>query len=78
MGFLSWTLAALAAFGLCRWIRHRRKPWPIELAVALAAAIAAGIAATAMNFGGWKVIEPAAIVFATLAAVSAIPLARLR
>lgn len=65
MGTVSWVVAGLAAFLLSQIVPHARRGrhWK-ELMVALVAAIAGGMTATALDFGGWKVLEWRAALFA--------------
>lgn len=76
-GLISWSLVSLLMFAIARPLRRRRQGWLSELAAALLAGLMAGVAATVMNFGGWQILEPAAIAFAALCAAGAIAMLRL-
>lgn len=78
MGIISWVGAGLAAFVLAQMIPHGRggRTWKDAL-VALAASIMGGMAATALDFGGWKVVEWRAAAFAFLAALAILGLLRI-
>ncbi len=72
-----WVIAGIGAFAAGRLIRAGRPPsWLVEGPLAVIAAIAAGLAATALDFGGWKEPDGRAGAFAFSAALGAIGLAR--
>ena len=72
-----WFTAGAGAFALFRLIRSARLGWLPEALVALVAAGAAGLAATALDFGGWKEPDWRAGVFSFAVAAAAIGAQRL-
>ena len=67
MGAAFWLASALSIFLVARIIppgRHRI--YLLELATALGAALACGLAATALDFGGWKELDWRAMLFVAL------------
>lgn len=78
MGVGLWLLAGVGAFGTSRLIRAARPPgWLLEAVLALTGAVAAGLAATALDFGGWREPDWRAGAFSVLAAFALIGIARL-
>lgn len=77
IGVASWIVASLAAFALTRAVARGRRHWGAELGAAIVTGLVTGLAATAMNFGGWQVVEPAAVAFCVLTSATAIGLIRL-
>jgi hypothetical protein len=78
MGLLTWIGAGLLAAFAARFVlRGTRRSFTVETVVALLAGVAAGLAATALDFGGWSIVEPRAIGFASLVSAGAIALLRL-
>jgi len=77
MGTTSWVVAGLLAFLLAQslpWARSARK-WK-EAALALSTSLAGGMAATALDFGGWKALEWRAAAFAFFTALAALGVLR--
>jgi hypothetical protein len=78
MGIALWIAAGLVAFGLARFVPSgRRRPWLGELATSIVAGFLLGIAATALDFGGWREPDWRAGLFALLGALSAVGVFRL-
>lgn len=77
MGIALWVTAAAAAFLAGRLIPLRRRRWTAELGFSLLAALGGGVAATAMDFGGWREPDWRAALFAFFVAMTAIALVRL-
>ncbi|HEX7708703.1 MAG TPA: hypothetical protein VF701_19740 [Thermoanaerobaculia bacterium] len=72
MGALLWLTAGGLAFALARIVpAGRTRRWRGELAATLLAGLALGVAATALDFGGWKELEWRAGTFALLGALGA-------
>jgi hypothetical protein len=75
-----WLGCGVLAFLVARIIPPaRRRVWLAELVVALIAAALFGLAATALDFGGWRELDWRAGAFAfcgTLAAIGALRLMR--
>ena len=70
-------MGAVAAL-IGRSIPHARpRGWLVEAFVSVATAVAAGLAATALDFGGWKEPDWRAGVFALACALGAIGITRL-
>jgi hypothetical protein len=67
-----WLVAGAGAFALARLVRSARPAWLLEAVVALVAAAAAGLAATALDFGGWKEPDWRAAAFCFAVAAGAI------
>jgi hypothetical protein len=77
MGAVTWLAAGALAFLLARIIplaRRRRKLG--ELTASLAAAFILGIAATALDFGGWREADPRAALFAGLGSLAILGMMR--
>lgn len=72
-----WVLAGTAAFALFRLVRSARAGWLSEGVLALVSGAAAGLAATALDFGGWKEPDWRAGAFAFAVAAAAIGAHRL-
>ena len=67
MGALLWVTSALVIFGIARIVPPGRSSnYLNELIIAVAAALAFGIAATALDFGGWRDTDWRAVVFVLL------------
>ena len=78
VGLLTWIASGLVAALAARFLlRPTRRSFAIELVVALVAAVVSGLAATALDFGGWSIVEPRAIAFALAVAAGSIALLRL-
>ncbi|HUP45301.1 MAG TPA: hypothetical protein VM779_07280 [Thermoanaerobaculia bacterium] len=77
MGIGIWLVAGCGALLLARLARTARAPWWVDALLAVSAAIAAGLAATALDFGGWREPDWRAGSFAFLAALGALGLFRL-
>lgn len=60
MGYTLWLASGALAFAIARIIPLGRRGWPGELAIALLTAFALGVAATALDFGGWREPDPRA------------------
>ena len=72
-----WVIAGIGAFAAGRLIRAGRpRRWLVEGPLSVTTALAAGLAATALDFGGWKEPDWRAGAFAFTAALGAIGLAR--
>ena len=72
-----WVLAGIGAAVAARLVRAGRSGWVIEATIAVAVAGVAGLAATALDFGGWREPDWRAGTFCFLVAIGAIGLARL-
>ena len=73
MGAAFWLASALSVFLVARIVpAGRNKNYLIELALTLAAAAACGLAATALDFGGWRESDWRAIVFVLLGTALAV------
>ena len=72
-----WLVAGSGAFALARLVRSGRRGWPAEGLAAILAALAAGLAATALDFGGWKEPDWRAAAFAFAVTAAALALLRL-
>jgi predicted MFS family arabinose efflux permease len=78
VGIASWIASGVVAFVFARIVPPGRSPrWLAELATALAAAIALGLAATALDFGGWREPDPRAALLIVCGSFAAIGLLRL-
>lgn len=72
MGIALWVLSGAAAFLLARIIPQGRRPaWLGELLVSLATGLALGVAATALDFGGWREPDWRAALFVLFGAMTA-------
>lgn len=76
MGIVLWLACGGAAFVLARIVPAGRRGWIAEACAALVVAFACGIAATALDFGGWKELDWRAGVFAFFGAFAATGLTR--
>jgi hypothetical protein len=73
MGAAFWLASALSVFLIARIVpAGRNQNYLLELAVCLAAATACGLAATALDFGGWRESDWRAILFVFLGTASVI------
>jgi hypothetical protein len=73
MGAAVWIAAGAAAFLIARIIPLRRtRRFVPELIVSILAAFLLGVAATALDFGGWKELDWRAALFAFLGSMAAI------
>ena len=72
-----WLIAGLGALLLTRLVRIGRPRWWVETILALGAATAAGLAATALDFGGWREPDWRAGSFAFLVTLAVLGLERL-
>ena len=64
MGAALWATAALSVFLIARIVPPgRSKNYLMELVVAIAAAALCGLAATALDFGGWRDTDWRAVAF---------------
>ncbi len=78
MGLAMWLAAGGAAVAAARLVRAGRPPrWPGELALGVIAAVILGVAATVLDFGGWKEPDWRAGLFALFGAAAVLALARL-
>lgn len=78
MGLAMWLAAGGAAVATARLIRAGRPGrWLGELALGLIAAVLFGLAATALDFGGWKEPDWRAGLFSLFGAAAVLGLARL-
>lgn len=78
MGIAFWLVSGAIAGGLARIIPFARTTkWLGELLVSIAAAALLGVAATALDFGGWREPDWRAALFAFLGALAAVALFRL-
>ena len=77
MGVALWSTCGLVAFALARFVPSgRRKSWLGELVASLLTAFLLGIAATALDFGGWRELDWRAGLFAFLGAAAAVGIFR--
>ncbi|MBI2212355.1 MAG: hypothetical protein HYU52_01805 [Acidobacteria bacterium] len=64
MGILTWLLGSAAALLACRFIPLGRTSGRVlEALCGLTFALAGGLVATRLDFGGWNVAEPRAVLF---------------
>lgn len=81
VGTVVWIASGGAAFVLANFVPYGRVRWSIaELIVAFATALVFGAIATALNFGGWRELDPRAgafVFFAALATIAAVRIRRL-
>ncbi|MGA7615726.1 MAG: hypothetical protein WBX15_11175 [Thermoanaerobaculia bacterium] len=78
MGIATWCIAGLLAFAIARAIPlQRRRNRASELFAALVMALLGGVAATVMDFGGWRVIDVRAVIFALAWSLAAIAILRI-
>jgi uncharacterized membrane protein SirB2 len=63
MGIVLWLVSGLAVFLIARIIPSGRGWWVGELIVTLVAAFLLGVAATALDFGGWREMDWRAAAF---------------
>jgi len=65
VGVASWVVSGIAAFLIARIIPFSRQTyWKTELVTATVAAIGAGVAATILDFGGWRDLDWRSAAFA--------------
>jgi len=76
MGIALWLVCALAALLVARLVPAGRRSgwrgWTLELLASLFTAFLLGIAATALDFGGWREPDWRAALFALLGAFAAV------
>jgi uncharacterized membrane protein SirB2 len=78
MGIVLWLIAGATAFAIARIVPFARSArWFGEILVTLSAAILLGLAATALDFGGWREPDWRAGLFTFLGAFAAAGLFRL-
>jgi hypothetical protein len=81
VGSVLWMASGGAAFMLANFIPYGRVRWSWkELAAALIAALFFGAIATALDFGGWRELDPRAaafVFFTSMSAIAAVRIARL-
>ena len=70
MGVALWIGSGALAWALARIIPSGRAGWLPELAAALGTAVVLGLAATAMDFGGWRELDWRAGLFVFLGALA--------
>lgn len=76
-GLMSWFAAGATALILGRLLHTARRPGPgLDAVLALAGAVAAGLAATALDFGGWKEADPRAFLFALFSSLALLGIVR--
>ena len=72
MGVASWAVSGIAGYFVARIIPFLRRPqWIAELVTAIFASLLAGIAATSLDFGGWRELDWRAAAFAFCIALAA-------
>jgi hypothetical protein len=72
VGVASWVVLGIAAFLVARIIPlSGQTHWKTELVTATVAALAAGVAATILDFGGWRDLDWRSAAFAFCVAVAA-------
>lgn len=65
VGVASWVISGIAAFLVARIVPFSRQThWKTELVTATIAALAAGVAATILDFGGWRDLDWRSAAFA--------------
>ncbi|HYK02627.1 MAG TPA: hypothetical protein VE974_12795 [Thermoanaerobaculia bacterium] len=78
MGIVLWLISGATAFAVARIVPFARTArWFGEVFVTLSAAILLGVAATALDFGGWREPDWRAALFAFLGAFAAAGVFRL-
>ena len=78
MGLALWLAAGAASFGIARIVPFLRQGrWIAELVAAIVTALLLGGAATALDFGGWRVPDWRAGLFTCFGALTAVALVRL-
>lgn len=77
VGIALWIACGIVAFGVARLVPIRRGTVPGEMVTATIAALIAGLAATALDFGGWKEPDWRAGTFVFFVALSALAILRL-
>jgi hypothetical protein len=78
MGLALWIASGATSFAAARLLRSGGAlRWPLELLIAIAAAVISGLAATALDFGGWKEPDWRAALFAFFASSAVLALSRL-
>ena len=77
MGFLMWGIAGGAAAAAARLVAFRRPPWFFEVVAGVLSGCIFGIAATVLDFGGWREPDWRAGLFALFGALAVIGLLRL-
>ena len=77
MGAVYWLASALSIFLVARIVPAGRiKNYLLELIASLAAAFACGLAATALDFGGWRESDWRAVLFVLLGTASVLGASR--
>ena len=77
MGVALWLISGLSAWLVARVLPARSRAWLAELAVTLAMASLLGLAATALDFGGWREPDWRAGLFTFCGALAAVGVFRL-
>ena len=78
MGLLMWCVAGVAAAAIGRLAAPgRRQGWALEVFAATVTAVVFGMAATALDFGGWKEPDWRAGLFAAAGAALSVALLRI-
>jgi uncharacterized membrane protein SirB2 len=71
VGVASWVVLGIAAFLIARIIPFSPQThWKTELVAAVVAALAAGVAATILDFGGWRDLDWRSAAFAFCVALA--------
>jgi hypothetical protein len=78
MGALLWLAAGVTVAGVTRLVPASRRGWRVELTAALATSFILGLAATALDFGGWREPDVRAGLFCLFGAATAVAMVRLR
>jgi hypothetical protein len=78
MGVALWLVCGLLAFAVAAVMKPGGAlSWPLELSVAAGAALLFGLAATALDFGGWKELEWRAGLFCFFGSAAVLAITRL-
>jgi uncharacterized membrane protein SirB2 len=78
VGLALWLTCGLVAFAIARFVPStRRRRWLGELVVAILLAFLLGVAATALDFGGYRELDWRAGLFAFLGSAAAVGVFRL-
>jgi hypothetical protein len=79
VGSVLWMASAGAAFVLANFIPYGRVRWSVtELIASIVSALLFGAVATALNFGGWRELDPRAAVFVFFTALAVIAAVRIK
>lgn len=77
LGIFTWIGAGVLAWIVGRLIRPGRLGALLEAAVSIVTALLGGLGATALDFGGWRVVDWRGALFALLCGLTSVALARL-